>query len=64
MVPTIIISGILLAIVGLIIYRLIRDARAGRGGCAGCSYADDCAAAKLLPKKSDCGCPEQQRAVH
>ncbi|HOZ37654.1 MAG TPA: FeoB-associated Cys-rich membrane protein [Anaerolineaceae bacterium] len=63
MVPTIIISGILVAIVGLIIYRLIRDARAGRGGCAGCSYADTCAAAKILPKKSDCGCPEQQKPV-
>jgi hypothetical protein len=59
MVPTIIISGILVAIVGLIISRLIRDARLGRGGCAGCGYADDCAAAKILPRKSECGCPEQ-----
>jgi hypothetical protein len=61
MVPTIIISGILVAIVGLIIYRLIRDARAGRGGCAGCNYADTCAAAKILPKKSERGCPEQHK---
>ncbi len=61
MVPTIIISVVLALIVGLIIYRLIRDTRSGHGGCAGCSYADTCAAAKLLPKKSDYGCPEQQK---
>ena len=64
MVPTIIISLVLAAIVGWIIYRLVRDARSGRGGCAGCNYADTCAAAKILPKKSERGCPEQQRAVH
>lgn len=64
MVPTIIISTVLVAIVGWVIYRLICDARSGRGGCAGCSYADTCAAAKILPKKSGCGCPEQQRTVH
>ena len=63
MVPTIIISVVLAAIVGLIIYRLVRDARSGRGGCAGCSYADDCSAAKLLPKKSERGCTERQRTV-
>ena len=33
MVPTIIISTVLVAIVGWVIYRLIRDARSGRGGC-------------------------------
>ena len=61
MVPTIIISMVLAAIVGWIIYRLVCDARSGRGGCTGCNYADTCAAAKLLPKKSDYGCPEQQK---
>ena len=64
MVPTIIISTVLVAIVGWVIYRLIRDARSGRGGCAGCGYADNCAAAKILPKKADCGCHEQNRTVH
>jgi hypothetical protein len=59
MVPTIIISVVLAAIVGLIIYRLVCDARSGRGGCAGCDYADTCAAAKILPKKSEQDCPEQ-----
>lgn len=61
MVPTIIISVILAAIVGLIIYRLVRDAKAGRGGCAGCDYADNCGAAKVLPKKSERGCREQHK---
>lgn len=60
MVPTIVISVILAIIVGLIIYRLVRDARSGRGGCAGCNYADDCAAAKILPKKSERGCTEHK----
>ena len=64
MLPTIIISAVLAAIVVWIIYGLVRDARSGRGGCAGCHYADTCAAAKIPPKKTDCGCPEQQRAVH
>ena len=58
MVPTIIISVLLGAIVGLIIYRMIRNARSGRGGCADCSYSGTCAAAKILPKKSERGCPE------
>ena len=63
MVPTIIISALLLVIVGLIIYRMVSNARSGRGGCAGCGYADTCAAAKILPKKSERGCPEQQRLL-
>jgi len=62
MVPTVIISVILAVIVGLIIYRLVCDARSGRGGCAGCNYADTCAAAKILPKKSEPDCPEQQKS--
>jgi len=62
MVPTIIISVILAVIVGLIIYRLVCDATSGRGGCAGCNYADTCAAAKILPKKSEQDCPEQQKS--
>lgn len=61
MVPTVIISVILAGIVGLIIYRMICNARSGRGGCAGCSYAGTCAAAKILPKKSERGCAEQQK---
>lgn len=63
MVPTIIISVLLAAIVGWIIYRMIVNARSGRGGCAGCSYANTCAAAKILPKKPEQGCPEQQKHV-
>ena len=59
MVPTIIISVALAVIVGLIIYRMISNARSGRGGCASCNYAGTCAAAKILPKKSEQGCPEQ-----
>ena len=59
MVPTIIISVVLSAIVGWIIYRMIVNTRSGRGGCAGCNYADTCAAAKILPKKSEQDCPEQ-----
>lgn len=59
MVPTIIISLVLAVIVGLIIYRMICNARAGRSGCASCNYAGTCAAAKILPKKSEQGCPEQ-----
>ncbi|HPR35278.1 MAG TPA: FeoB-associated Cys-rich membrane protein [Anaerolineaceae bacterium] len=64
MVPTIIISVLLGAIVGLIIYRMIRNAKSGSGGCAGCSYAGTCAAAKILPKKPKRECPEQQEPVH
>lgn len=62
MIPTIIISAVLVFIVGLIIYRMVRNARLGRGGCAGCSYADTCAAAKILPKKSDRGCDERPKS--
>lgn len=61
MIPTIIISIFLAAIVGLIIYKMVSNARAGRGGCAGCSYANTCTAAKILPKKSGQGCPQQQK---
>lgn len=61
MVPTIIISVVLAASVGLIIYGMVREARNGRGGCAGCNYADTCTAAKILPKKSERGCPERQK---
>lgn len=61
MIPTIIISVFLVAIVGLIVYRMISNAKSGRGGCAGCNYAGTCAAANLLPKKSAQGCPEQQK---
>lgn len=61
MLPTIIISAVLAAIVVWIVYRLVRDARSGRGGCAGCNYVDTCAAAKILPKKSECGCAEKQK---
>lgn len=64
MIPTIVISAVLTAIVGGIICRLVREARSGRGGCAGCGYAGACAAAKLLPKKSACRCAEEQKTVH
>jgi len=64
MVPTIIISVFLAIIVGLIIYRMICNARAGRGGCVSCNYAGTCAAAKILPKKPKRECPEQQEPVH
>jgi len=63
MVPTIIISVILAVIVGLIIYRMVCNAKSGRGSCAGCNYAGTCAAAKILPKKSEQNCPEQQKTV-
>ncbi len=59
MIPTIIISVVLAAIVGLIIYKMVCNAKSGRGGCAGCAYAGTCAAAKILPKKSGQNCPEQ-----
>ncbi len=59
MVPTIIISVVLAAIVGLIVYKMVCNAKSGLGGCAGCTYAGTCAAAKILPKKSERGCPEQ-----
>jgi hypothetical protein len=62
MVPTIIISVALAAIVGLIIYKMVCNAKSGRGGCAGCTYAGTCAAAKILPKKSEQNCPEQQKS--
>ncbi len=61
---TIIISVALAIIVGWIIYRLIRDAKAGRGGCAGCNYADTCAAVKILPKKTEQDCPERRKTVN
>lgn len=59
---TIIISILLAGIVGWIIYRMIRNARSGKGECAGCSYADTCAAAKILPKKTDHDCEKQHKS--
>ena len=61
MIPTIIISAVLAAVVGLIIYRMICNAKSKQGGCASCGYADTCAASRILPRKSDCGCPEQKK---
>jgi len=51
---TIIISVILAAIVGLIIYRMIKNARSGRGACADCPMSTDCPAAEYVSKKSGC----------
>ena len=62
MIPTIIISAVLAAVVGLIIYRMICNAKSKQGGCASCGYADTCAASRILPRKSDCGCPEQKNS--
>lgn len=36
MIPTIIISAVLAAVVGLIIYRMICNAKSKQGGCASC----------------------------
>ncbi len=54
MLATIIISVILAGIVGVIIYRLIKNAKSGSGKCAGCAYAKTCTAAQYLVKKTDC----------
>lgn len=43
---TILVSAILLVIVGLIIYRLIKNKKEGKGscscGCSGCAMSDVC----------------------
>jgi len=59
MIPTIIISVVLAAIVGLIIYKMVCNAKSGSKGCAPCTYAGTCSAATILPKKSEQNCPEQ-----
>ena len=59
---TIIITVILAGIVGWVIYRMIRNAQSGQGRCAGCSYVDDCEAAKILPKKADNDCPKRRKS--
>ncbi|NLE93732.1 MAG: FeoB-associated Cys-rich membrane protein [Chloroflexi bacterium] len=63
MVPTIIISAVLAVIVGLIIYRLICNARSGKSNCADCTYAGSCVAAKILPKRSERGSQTQQESA-
>jgi hypothetical protein len=55
---TIIISVILALIVGLIIYRMVRNSKSGKGQCVGCAYSDTCAAAKYLKKRPDKNCPD------
>jgi hypothetical protein len=59
MLATIIISNVLAAIVGLIVYRLIKNARSGKGQCSGCAYAGTCSAAKYIPRKSECDTSDQ-----
>ena len=51
---TIIISVILAVVIGLIIYRMIKNARSGRGSCAGCPLSTDCPVAEYVSKKSGC----------
>jgi len=62
MLATIIISIILAGIVAWVIYRMVQRARSGHSTCVGCGYADTCAAAKMLPKKKDCDCPQPLKA--
>ena len=52
--PTVIVSGVLAAIVGLIVYKMISDKKKGRSscggscssGCAGCSMSCSCRSEK------------------
>ncbi|NLB71340.1 MAG: FeoB-associated Cys-rich membrane protein [Chloroflexi bacterium] len=54
MLATIIISAVLAGIIGVIVYRLIKNAKSGSGKCAGCAYAKTCTAARYLVKEPDC----------
>ncbi|HZK17151.1 MAG: FeoB-associated Cys-rich membrane protein [Candidatus Omnitrophota bacterium] len=54
MLATIIISVVLAVIVGLIIYRIIKNAKSGQGRCAGCAYAQTCGIAKHSSTIADC----------
>lgn len=60
MLATIIISSILVAIVGLIVYRIIKKARSAQGLCEGCAYSETCAVAKYSSTKSVNDCAERK----
>jgi hypothetical protein len=60
MLATIVISIILAAIVGLIIYRMVKKAKSAQGLCAGCAYSETCLAAKYVSARSERDCAERK----